>query len=466
MKNLLLLVPIIFLTSCSINTIFKDAVVEIPETWREVEASRSPHWLTSYFVTGDIETLKNLHNRENVQVRAVEIMAVAGDISNPVQPLSIDSVFYEGYELKPLEQLRLPRVALPVEGAYPGEPDYPLYRAEVLRLESDSQELQSWFTSYKKTFPEISDLIWIAAVGDIMPERGVRALLLEADGLKTVFSDLLPHMQAADLLLGNLEGAVTSSSVPTLKSYNFKISPEVLDPLYRAGFDYLSLVNNHSWDFGREGFEDSLRNLQKSPIQTSGVGMSLEEAKKPAEIIIQNSSFQILSAGAYPRERNGFDGARLTPASADSAGVLWKGEDLDAALDALDPDAFSIVFLHGGAEWSLKPDASYRTFCESLLEKGVDLVLSSHPHIIQGLYADERGVIAYSLGNFIFPGMKGWPDAASRAEDSIMLSFGIYRGEIRAMRAIGVQIDNRFLSIDATDRILGQFYSDTRELTK
>ncbi len=382
-------------------------------------------------------------------------------------------------ELVPLHEIAPPYSAIPVAGRYPDDPGYPLVEQIVLEfdpqatgLEGDDERLEalwSWFLGVPVTTARPPQIGWIGGVGDLMVARGVTELLDRADGLEVVFRDVLPLMQGVDFLMGNLEGAVTTRGTPWEKTFVFRFHPRVLDPLHRAGFDYLSVVNNHSYDYGEVGFLDTIDHLARSPIATSGAGRNLEEASRPHRAVIPGGSeLRILSVGAYPLERSGFDGARETPAGPDRPGVLWAGmrnpaaqrEAFAAMREAFRDETFNIVSVHGGPEWATAPSADQRDLYRRFIDAGADLVLGHHSHVVQGLESYRGGLIAHSLGNFVFPGMF----VTEYGEESVFLRIGIVEGAIRYVEPIPVRIDHQLLSLDTEGLLVERFSAATRAL--
>jgi hypothetical protein len=338
-----------------------------------------------------------------------------------------------------LESITLPFVALSVEGLFPGDPGYPLVQRVALILQGADPGLDSWFDGLAEaagsTAPDSVD--WIGVVGDIMPSRGVDSLLARPDGLERVFGDTLPVLRGCDMLIGNLEGAATRRGSRAAKSFTFRFDPAALSRLAEAGFTWLSLTNNHSFDFGPEGFLDTLEALAAAGIGTSGAGRNEQEAQAALEVAVGTTRVRILSFGAYPVDRMGFDGRRTARAAGATPGILWLDETaVAAAARQFGPDTFDIAVVHGGEEWSRGPTAQLRRLCEQLLGAGADLVVGSHPHVLHPLEVVDGRLVAWSLGNFLFPGMDGTPGG----EDSSILRLGVYRGAVRYVQSIPVRL--------------------------
>ena len=373
-------------------------------------------------------------------------------------------------EVLPLHEIALPFRAVSDNGRFPGDPGYPWFAETVVRLNSSGgiplsrggghDALLDWFEAIPFAAPS-TEMVRVSAVGDIMPVRGVDKLLLGAYGLATVFTDTLPILRSADLVMGNLEGAVTTRGIRTDKSYTFRIPPEVLPRLRDAGFDYLSLTNNHSFDYGEVGFLDTIANLEESGIKTSGAGTNLESASKPAVFRVGGSELRVLSIGAYPKEKNGFNGMESTSAASGRAGVLWAGHAAFQAIRGFVSDgSFDIVMVHGGEEWSTSPSTEQKKLYRSFIDNGADLVIGSHPHVVHGLEAYKGGLIAYSLGNFIFPGM----GETRYGEESLIAGIGIYDNVIRYVQLTPVRIDHQTISVDEEGAMLPRLLEQTRVL--
>jgi poly-gamma-glutamate synthesis protein (capsule biosynthesis protein) len=331
-----------------------------------------------------------------------------------------------------------PDVALPVEGLYPDQPGYPLYGDVALGIQGDDPDLRAWFDSLPPASSAAeTDILWVGAVGDIMPARGVDQALLSSGGLQRVFGNTLPVLQSCALLLGNLEAAATAAGSRARKTYTFRFAPEALGALKQAGFSYLSLANNHTFDFGAWGFLDTLANLSAWGLGTSGAGTDARGAMRPFVTRIGSTEVCILSFAAYPADRTGFDGRKIARARSDNPGTLWLDDaGLAAAARTYSPRSFNIALVHGGEEWSTLPSTEQSSLYTALVQAGADLVIGSHPHVLQGIAGMQGSLIAYSLGNFLFPGM----DGTDGGEDSVILRLGVYRGKIRFVQARPVRI--------------------------
>lgn len=324
--------------------------------------------------------------------------------------------------------------ALPVEKAYSDDPSYKLiFKTGILCTITEETIMQPVFDYCQKVFPspEIkssAEVVTIASVGDIMVARGVQEILIDNEnGIEKVFGDTLPILQNADFTIGNLEGVVTESWKNATKTYTFKFKKEVLPKLIDAGFDYLMQTNNHCYDYGEDGFKDTLAAFEEYNIPSSGIGKNIEEAKKFYHTTIKGLPVAVISCGAFPVERSGFNGEKTAAATEERAGILWKNDELYDQIKAeKEAGNFIIVNVHGGEEYNFSPTKKQREFYEKLCENGADVVFGSHPHVLQPTEWYGNSLIVFSMGNFIFNGMEGMRGGT----DSEVVKIGILNGRI------------------------------------
>jgi hypothetical protein len=371
-------------------------------------------------------------------------LAATVDLLSPREAIGIAELRNaDDARVVPLDQVVLPRRLVEVAGSYPGDAGYPLGEELYAGLSSPDPALERWLRERSGDSSGPAPLVWVAAVGDTLLDRGVDRLLSSGEaGIERVFGDTLPLLRGADLVAGNLEGAVTLRTRPAAKAYTFRAVPEALRGLASAGFDYLTLTNNHSFDFGAEGFTDTLEHLRAAGIGTSGAGRDAGEALEPWVRVLGGSAVRLWSLAAYPVEGSGWDG-RATRAGAATPGVLWADEETASALrielaskPAEGVRPFDVLLVHGGEEWHSAPAAAWRRLYRSLASSGAELVLGSHPHVLQGMEAYHGSLILYSLGNFLFPGMEGMAGAT----DGVIAMVGLSEGRIVAVRLVPVTL--------------------------
>ncbi len=362
--------------------------------------------------------------------------------------------------LSPLEEILLPDVGLPA-GAdaaqaecagieprlplFPGDSGYPWMEEVRLSLEGPQPpaSLLTWFESLEGALDNKEDaVIKLGAVGDVMLGLGMDAKVASGEnGRRFVFRDTLPLLRATDILVGNLEAPLTTRGERAAKTYTFRTIPQVADALAECGFSFMSIANNHSFDFGMTGFTDTLVALEKSTLGWGGGGWTWEAAIKPWLMQAKGQSFHCFGLSAFPTERSGFDGAMVAPGP-DRPGALWADAKTEAGIaSGFSPESFDIVLIHAGNEYVPKPNVRQRELFRGLVDSGADLIIGSHPHVLQGIEAYKGKLIAYSLGNFVFAD-KGEPGL-----DSAMLSLGLFRGRAAMLWASPVRLTETTVSL-------------------
>jgi poly-gamma-glutamate synthesis protein (capsule biosynthesis protein) len=202
----------------------------------------------------------------------------------------------------------------------------------------------------------------------------------------------------ADFSNVNLENPVTTRGEKTAKQFNFRMHPRFVAALTAAGISTVNLANNHVYDYGPEGLEDTFRWLDSSGIRYVGAGRTSEAAHTPVEF--RKGVHRVAVFGYY-------GGREAPPAGRHSGGVASRDLGLvirDVRLARERGASYIVVVLHWGTEKAEIPDASQRWFAHSLIDAGVDAVVGHHSHVLQGIERYHSGVIAYSLGNFVFGG--------------------------------------------------------------
>jgi poly-gamma-glutamate synthesis protein (capsule biosynthesis protein) len=255
----------------------------------------------------------------------------------------------------------------------------------------------------------------LEAVGDIMLARTIGQQVL-SQGPQVVFAGVQPVLANADVLVGNLECALTSSNLPQPKTYTFAAPPETANALVLAGFDVLSLANNHAMDYGTAGLVDTLKNLDQNGIAGVGAGMNAVEAHRP--VILERNGLRLafLAYADVPVENSGFD-THVWKATDTQPGIAWADPDqIKADVVAAKKEAdVIIVLLHSGYEiTSIIPGISneQRLAAHAAIDAGAALVIGSHPHFLQSIERYHGGLIAYSLGNFVFDDYQGIANAS------------------------------------------------------
>ncbi|HKS92605.1 MAG TPA: CapA family protein [Tepidiformaceae bacterium] len=243
----------------------------------------------------------------------------------------------------------------------------------------------------------------LAAVGDIMLARSIGERVL-ADGPSVVFAGVEPQLSSADITVGNLETSISDEGTPAAKGYTFRAPPATAAALKAGGFDVISQANNHALDYGPAALADTRRLVQAQGIDVVGAGAGLAEAVKPA--ILERNGLRVAFLGFVDTQAEGSYSEADWAATASTPGVAWATPNtIRTAVQAAKTEAdVVVVMLHAGVEYATEPTALQETLAEAAIDAGAALVLGAHPHVLQPVVAYHGGVIAFSLGNFVFDG--------------------------------------------------------------
>ena len=237
----------------------------------------------------------------------------------------------------------------------------------------------------------------IAAVGDIML-GGTGTPEFQRFGYDYPFEKTSVLLKQSHIVFGNLEGPLTHADhAPVAKKYLYRSPPEKVAPaLLNAGFNVVSLANNHAMDQGAEGLRHTLDALDLVGIKHTGAGMNLAEARKPAIIESRGARVAFLAYTlTFPEE---------FWATADRPGSPFGHEtqvraDIVAAKSQAD---IVLVSFHWGQEGKTELRDYQRSLGRAAIDAGAAAVIGHHPHVLQGVERYKNGVILYSLGNFAF----------------------------------------------------------------
>lgn len=272
-------------------------------------------------------------------------------------------------------------------------------------------------------------------VGDVMLSRGVGARMKAEGDWVYPFQKIAETLRAADLTFANLEGPVSDVGRDRHHLYSFRADPEAIEGLQLAGFDVTAVANNHMYDWGPEALLDTLRRLREAGIQPVGAGANDLQAHYPLLVDLEGVQLAFLAyASVEPK---------AAVAGPDKAGVAWLEPDrVLADIRFARPLAdLVIVCLHWGNEYATRPQREQVELAHQMVDAGADLVVGSHPHVVQPLEEYRGRWIAYSLGNFIFDQK---PGATRRG---LMLKVKLIDTQIGEVVPVPITIDPTFQAL-------------------
>ena len=238
------------------------------------------------------------------------------------------------------------------------------------------------------------------AVGDIMLARTIGEMI-ESEGIEAPFAFTAETLSTADITLGNLECSISDRGTPEDKKYTFRAPLSAAESLQFAGFDLVSLSNNHILDYGPLALEDTLAELSAAAVQTIGAGMDDAEAYQPVFFEVNGLRIAFLAFTDVSTVDYGYLALEAGPAQ---PGIAWAhAEQIESGVLAAKAQADLVVVLfHNGYEIVQKVSDLQQQVAHLAIDSGADLVIGSHPHVLQRIEEYNGGLIVYSMGNFVF----------------------------------------------------------------
>lgn len=229
---------------------------------------------------------------------------------------------------------------------------------------------------------EIKNQVSILVFGDMMLDRNVFSLTEKSGSYGYPFQKIDLFMKGVDFRLANLEGPITDFTSVAKKNgiLKFTFSPLFLEPLKKS-FEIFSLANNHTANFGSKGLSETRDYLSKFGIDFFG-----DPDNSPAH------QSEIL-------EKNGIKIGFLGYHDLVEGDLVAFQEEIKKVKAESD---FTIVYIHWGNEYQPLASSRQKQKARIFIDAGADLVLGSHPHIIQPMEIYKSKAIFYSLGNFVF----------------------------------------------------------------
>ena len=222
----------------------------------------------------------------------------------------------------------------------------------------------------------------------------------DAEGITGIVSEeILAAMTGADIMMVNNEFQFSTRGEPMEdKQYTFQTEPKYVQVLLDLGVDIVSLANNHTLDFGKEALVDTMKTLDDAGILHAGAGETKERAEELQIIEVNGKKFGFLAATrVIPVSQWNIDyGQPGLFATYDPTNLVGRIEEAKEQCD------FLSVYVHWGIERVEYPKAYERVLATKYFEAGADIVIGSHPHVLQGMEFIDGKPVFYSLGNYIF----------------------------------------------------------------
>lgn len=273
----------------------------------------------------------------------------------------------------------------------------------------------------------------LVAVGDIMlgedalcVGRGVGSTVKKR-GANYPFLKVASVLREGDIVFGNLEAVLSNNGMnkKSLSSLQMRAAPETVEGLKYAGFNALSLANNHALEHGEEPLSETMSILSENNINYVGVNSNIAKAREPLILDIKGITIAFLAYCLIP----------------DKTAYISIKDPEEICVDVRKAETKAdivVVSLHWGNEYINKPSPSQIRLAHQIIDSGADIILGHHPHVLQGIEKYHNGVIAYSLGNFVFD---MWQE---RTRKSMILRMNLSKDRISDIEVVPVHINDDY----------------------
>lgn len=220
-----------------------------------------------------------------------------------------------------------------------------------------------------------------------------------------VFNDIKYYLQTADLSIGNLETTFSSPKYPYSGYPTFNTPESLAKNLKDVGIDIVSTANNHCYDKGYYGIENTISYLDKANISHMGTYTSKEDQNT---ILIKNVKGIKIAFLSFTYGTNGISIPQDKEFSVNLINETNILNQINLAKEQ-SPDIIC-VNMHWGTEYQTVKNSSQENWTNFLLKNGVDIILGSHPHVLQSMEiknvtlddgTSKNAFVIYSLGNFM-----------------------------------------------------------------
>lgn len=225
--------------------------------------------------------------------------------------------------------------------------------------------------------------------------------LIVTQGPAAPFQYTTDTLRSADITVGNLECPISTHGTAEDKTYAFRAPLAAAESLAYAGFNLVNLANNHILDYGPLALADTLENLATQNVQAVGAGMNALETYAP--VIVEINGLSVAFLGFMDIPPGSYD-YRSWETGPNQPGVAWAHEErVHQGVTAAKAQAdIVIVLVHNGFEFMQQITSQQQKIAHLAIDSGASLVIGSHPHVLQRVERYKGGLIAYSMGNFVF----------------------------------------------------------------
>ena len=235
----------------------------------------------------------------------------------------------------------------------------------------------------------------ILLTGDFCPRDRLKEKIRAHDPTEVIDQKLLEIGRESDLFITNLECPVTLSSEPIAKTGpNLKTDDSAVSFLKKAGFNLVTLANNHIMDFGKDGLKDTIDYLNKAEMPYTGAGLVEKEKNKIFYCETDNIKLAVLNV--TENEWSTSNGNQPGAKGVDPIENYYAIQEAKEKADKV------IMIAHGGHEMYEYPSPEIRDRYRFYIDAGCNAVIAHHTHCVSGYEEYKGSPVFYSIGNFLF----------------------------------------------------------------
>lgn len=264
-------------------------------------------------------------------------------------------------------------------------------------------------------------LIDISAVGDIIIHSSQLDAQYDSNSKEYDFYNnfkyVSNYIKKSDLSIANLETTLAGEENGYSGYPKFNSPDSLADALKKSGFDLISIVNNHTLDYGIQGFERTIGVLEKNKLNPLGIKRKIDDKRyeikdiKGIKVGIISYTYETPSLDGYKTINN----IKIPHEVKDLINTFNPNNltneipKIQSEIQNMKKDGAELIIfvIHWGNEYNLKPNYSQKILAKALANSDVDIILGSHPHVIQPVAvvnsnnSNHKTLVAYSMGNFL-----------------------------------------------------------------
>lgn len=304
----------------------------------------------------------------------------------------------------------------------------------VLGVSTSTPSLPEKIVATAPNLPEKTVATTFTAGGDVSLSRFIAYNIDKSKNPLLPFEGLTSVLNEADFNFANLESPFSQNDhYKPNNTLVFNAPKKNIEGLVKYKFKIMNLANNHALDQGEIGVSETLKHLEENGIASVGLGKNSEDAY--AGKIIESNGIKIgFVCASYASFNDGGEKynefvARMEDTQRLTSEILKLKMGSD----------FVVACMHGGNEYSRKPNEIQKNFARSAIDAGADMVIGHHPHWIQPIERYKGKYIFYSLGNLVFD-----QDWSQETKEGLMLKVSLEKNittRLKEVELIGVQIN-------------------------